>query len=76
MFELKIFGPTGDPDKEPAPKQYTEVPWKEVKAKEEAKKRHEAGSHNSFVKSEYDFADRNVASESFSTIVDPPLFGY
>lgn len=69
LLELKIFGPTGDPDKEPAPKKYTEVPWKEVKAKEEAKRR-EAGGHNSFVKSEYDFADRNVACESLLRIVD------
>ena len=63
LAELKIFGPSGDPGAEKPPKAYTQIPWDEVKRMEEEKKRREAG-RQSFVKTEYDLADRTaVASE-------------
>ena len=64
LAELKIFGPTGNPDAEAPPKKYTEIPWEEVRRNEEEKRRKEAASKNPFVKSEYDFSDKNaVVSE-------------
>ena len=35
LAELKIFGPTGNPDAEAPPKKYTEIPWEEVRRNED-----------------------------------------
>ncbi|KAF9268886.1 hypothetical protein L218DRAFT_1073318 [Marasmius fiardii PR-910] len=37
LAELGIYGPSGNPGATPAPKRYTEVPWKEVKEAEKSK---------------------------------------
>jgi len=34
LAEVKIFGPSGDPDAKPDPTRYTVVPWEQVQAKE------------------------------------------
>ncbi|KAL5528473.1 hypothetical protein ACEPAF_7609 [Sanghuangporus sanghuang] len=69
LAELKIFGPAGDPDAEKPPKMYTEIPWDEVKRIEEERKRREAGLQ-SFIKSEYDLADKNTVAMN-----DDDVFG-
>ncbi|KAG8835307.1 hypothetical protein FRC17_004089 [Serendipita sp. 399] len=35
LKETKVFGPAGDPSAPPDPKEYTQIPWDEVKAKKE-----------------------------------------
>jgi len=34
LAEVKIYGPSGDPDATPAPRRYTVVPWQEVQESE------------------------------------------
>ena len=62
LAELEIYGPTGNPDAEPAPKLYTQIPWGEVQAmKEEQRRKKEAESHSRpfTQKREYSLTDKS-----------------
>ncbi|KAI5123926.1 hypothetical protein M0805_006343 [Coniferiporia weirii] len=59
LAELSIFGSKGNPNAEPSPTMYTEVPWEEVRAKQEAKKQivHDPAP----VAKQYNLSDKNAA---------------
>jgi small-conductance mechanosensitive channel len=69
LAELEIFGPEGNPNEEPVPKQYTQVPWEEVRRQEEVRRRKENVRRTPSMinsKSEYNLFDRTAAAgESF-----------
>lgn len=71
LAELKIYGPKGDPDTEPAPTVYTQVPWNEVLEKREEEKRKKSTAvampEPLLPKTDYHFMDRNatISKRSF-----------
>lgn len=66
LAEVGIYGPSGDPNAASAPAKYTQVPWAEVKAEAEAKKREEL--HLPTPTGGWKLADKNAGlRESFSS---------
>lgn len=65
LAELKIFGPKGNPDAEPGPTLFTQIPWEEVQAMKEEDKRKkaaEAVARPRVQRREYSLTDKSAAA--------------
>ena len=69
LHDVEIYGPKGNPDADPGPTKYTEMPWEEFKKEAAAAEKKKAESSPApaghGVEASYDLADKNAAiSES------------
>ena len=66
LAELKIFGPTGNPDAKAAMKVYSEMPWEEFKLNEITQM--PVPQHNmetTIPRTDYAFSDKNAELSKF-----------
>ena len=61
LTDVKIYGPTGDPDAIPAPTRYTKVPWELVKEEDDKAAESKTPGEQSAPRDGWQLSDKNAA---------------